>query len=50
MCASCSSVGFILASTFGGIGVTISTFLSNYQTPSTSYLYSAFTMGTVFSQ
>jgi hypothetical protein len=33
MCASCSSVGFLLVSTFGGIGVTASTFLSNYQTP-----------------
>jgi hypothetical protein len=32
-CASCSSVGFLLVSTFGGIGVTASTFLSNYQTP-----------------
>jgi hypothetical protein len=32
-CASCSSVGFLLVSTFGGIGVTTSTFLSNYQTP-----------------
>ena len=33
MCASCSSIGFVLVSTFGGIGVTASTFLSNYQTP-----------------
>ena len=32
-CASCSSVGFLLVSTFGGIGVTASTFLSNYQIP-----------------
>ena len=32
-CASCSSVGFLLVSTFGGIGVTASAFLSNYQTP-----------------
>jgi hypothetical protein len=32
-CASCSSVGFLLVSTFGGIGITASTFLSNYQTP-----------------
>jgi len=31
-CASCSSIGFLLVSTFGGIGVTASTFLSNYQT------------------
>ena len=30
-CASCSSIGFLLVSTFGGIGVTASTFLSNYQ-------------------
>ena len=32
-CASCSSIGFLLVSTFGGIGITASTFLSNYQTP-----------------
>ena len=32
-CASCSSLGFLLVSTFGGIGVTASAFLSNYQTP-----------------
>jgi hypothetical protein len=32
-CASCSSIGFLLVSTFGGIGVTASIFLSNYQTP-----------------
>ncbi|MGC2429321.1 MAG: hypothetical protein WA421_19980 [Nitrososphaeraceae archaeon] len=32
-CASCSSIGFLLVSTFGGVGVTASTFLSNYQTP-----------------
>jgi hypothetical protein len=32
-CASCSSLGFLLVSVFGGAGVTISTFLSNYQTP-----------------
>jgi hypothetical protein len=32
-CASCSSVGFLLVSTFGGIGITTSAFLSNYQTP-----------------
>ena len=31
-CASCSSLGFLLVSTFGGIGVTASAFLSNYQT------------------
>jgi hypothetical protein len=33
MCASCSSLGFVLISTFGGVGVTLSTFLTNYQTP-----------------
>ena len=33
MCASCSSVGFLLVSTFGSVGVTASAFLSNYQTP-----------------
>jgi hypothetical protein len=32
-CASCSSLGFLLVSTLGGAGITISTFLSNYQTP-----------------
>jgi hypothetical protein len=32
-CASCSSLGSLLASTFGGLGVTASTFLSNYQIP-----------------
>jgi hypothetical protein len=32
-CASCSSVGFLLVSTFGGLGLTASTFLSNYQIP-----------------
>jgi hypothetical protein len=32
-CASCSSLGFFLASTLGAAGVTASTFLSNYQTP-----------------
>jgi hypothetical protein len=33
ICASCSSVGFYLASTFGIAGVAASSFLSNYQTP-----------------
>jgi hypothetical protein len=33
ICVSCSSVAFLLVSTFGGIGVTTSIFLSNYQTP-----------------
>ena len=33
-CASCSSLGFLLISTFGsGVGITASTFLSNYQIP-----------------
>src|SRR5947209_5890272 len=32
-CASCSSLGFLLISTFGGLGVTASTFLTNYQIP-----------------
>src|ERR671930_65514 len=32
-CASCSSIGFLLISTFGGVGVTASAFLSNYQIP-----------------
>jgi hypothetical protein len=34
-CASCSSsLGFVLVSIFGsGLGVTVSTFLSTYQTP-----------------
>jgi hypothetical protein len=33
MCASCSSAGFLLVSTFGSVGVTASAFLSNYQIP-----------------
>jgi hypothetical protein len=33
MCVSCSSAAFLLVSTFGGIGLTTSIFLSNYQTP-----------------
>jgi hypothetical protein len=32
-CASCSSLGYLLVSIFGGVGVTASTFLSNYQIP-----------------
>jgi hypothetical protein len=32
-CASCSSLGFLLVSTLGGAGITLSAFLSNYQTP-----------------
>ncbi|HEY7733563.1 MAG TPA: hypothetical protein VIB07_02100 [Nitrososphaera sp.] len=33
MCASCSSVGFYLAATFGAAGVAASSFLANYQLP-----------------
>ncbi len=33
VCASCSSIGLLLVSTLGGIGITALTFLSNYQTP-----------------
>ena len=32
-CASCSSLGLVLVSTLGGIGLTALTFLSNYQLP-----------------
>ncbi|MDP3780154.1 MAG: hypothetical protein Q8Q69_03065 [Nitrosopumilaceae archaeon] len=32
-CASCSSIGFILLTSFGSIGVAASTFLSVYQIP-----------------
>jgi hypothetical protein len=32
-CASCSSLGFLLVSTFGGVGIAASTLLSNYQIP-----------------
>ncbi|HEX5976363.1 MAG TPA: hypothetical protein VFY68_03750 [Nitrososphaeraceae archaeon] len=32
-CASCTSLSFLLASTLGGTGLTLSTILSNYQTP-----------------
>ena len=32
-CASCSSLGFLLISIFGGAGIATSTFLSNYQIP-----------------
>ena len=31
-CASCSSLGFLLVSSLGGAGITLSAFLSNYQT------------------
>ena len=32
-CASCSSLGFLLISTFGGLGIVASNFLSIYQIP-----------------
>ncbi len=32
-CASCSSIGFLVISTFGGFGVIATDFLTNYQTP-----------------
>ena len=32
-CASCSSIGFALISTFGGLGILISNFLSVYEIP-----------------
>lgn len=32
-CASCSSIGFLIISTFGGTGTIASTFLTNYQLP-----------------
>ena len=32
-CASCSSIGLLLVTTLGGIGVSALTFLSNYQMP-----------------
>ena len=32
-CASCSSIGFLLISTFGGFGIVATDFLTNYQTP-----------------
>jgi hypothetical protein len=31
-CASCSSIGFLLISTFGGLGIIATDFLTNYQT------------------
>jgi hypothetical protein len=33
MCASCSSIGFFLVTTFGGAGVAASSFMTNYQLP-----------------
>jgi hypothetical protein len=32
-CASCSSLGFVMISTFGGLGIFATDFLTNYQTP-----------------
>lgn len=32
-CASCSSIGFLIISTFGGFGILATDFLTNYQTP-----------------
>ena len=33
ICASCSSIGFIIISTFGSAGIIATAFLTNYQTP-----------------
>jgi hypothetical protein len=33
VCASCSSIGFIIISTFGGVGIVATAFLTNYQIP-----------------
>jgi hypothetical protein len=33
VCASCSSVGFLIMSTFGSAGIIATGFLANYQTP-----------------
>jgi hypothetical protein len=33
LCASCSSIGFLIISTFGGAGIVVTGFLTNYQTP-----------------
>jgi len=32
-CASCSSIGFLIISTFGGVGIITTAFLTNYQIP-----------------
>jgi hypothetical protein len=32
-CASCSSMGFLVISTFGGFGIVATDFLTNYQIP-----------------
>ena len=31
VCASCSSIGFLIVSTFGGVGIIATVFLTNYQ-------------------
>jgi hypothetical protein len=31
VCASCSSIGFLIISTFGGVGIVATVFLTNYQ-------------------
>jgi hypothetical protein len=33
ICASCSSIGFLVITTFGGFGIIATDFLANYQTP-----------------
>ena len=33
ICANCSSIGFLVISTFGGFGIIATDFLTNYQTP-----------------
>jgi hypothetical protein len=33
LCASCSSIGFLIITTFGGAGIVVTGFLTNYQTP-----------------
>jgi hypothetical protein len=33
VCASCSSIGFVVISTFGSAGIIATTFLTNYQIP-----------------
>ena len=33
VCASCSSIGFLIISTFGGAGIVATGFLTNYQIP-----------------
>ena len=33
ICANCSSIGFLIITTFGGFGIIATDFLANYQTP-----------------